>query len=116
MKLRNKKTGEIIESFDTYLWDYRYSSLAELNEEWEDYTPQEPLIKDKNIRKIVRDWAKVNAIDRVQYIIFSHPRSYRFEYNSCDDNFAIDIVGWIPELKREGLYTITELCGEEDNA
>ena len=89
-----------------------YRSLAELNEEWEDYTPQEPLIKDKNIRKVVRDWAKINAIDRVQYTIFNHPRSYRFEYNRCDDIFAIDFVGWIPELKREGLYIITELCGE----
>lgn len=43
MKLRNKKTGEI-KAFDevmreAYKWN-NYNSLAELNEEWEDY--QEP--------------------------------------------------------------------------
>ena len=36
MKLRNKKTGEITEAND---WNIiqEYSSLAELNDEWEDY-------------------------------------------------------------------------------
>ena len=53
MKLKNKKTGEIVEFrylqsdyvaalvLKTYENDkpemYRYNSLAELNEEWEDY-------------------------------------------------------------------------------
>lgn len=44
MKLRNKKTGEIIEvnsiSFTADI-DTRYYSLAELNEEWGDYRPAE---------------------------------------------------------------------------
>lgn len=35
MKLRNKKTGEIIILID-HIFD-NYNSLAELNEEWEDY-------------------------------------------------------------------------------
>lgn len=40
MKLRNKKTGEILETGDNFLHmagRYLYNSLAELNEEWEDY-------------------------------------------------------------------------------
>lgn len=39
MKLRNKKTGEILELCCHRSGDYRekYDSLAELNEEWEDY-------------------------------------------------------------------------------
>ena len=43
MKLRNKKTGEIVDKFpetmviNTGRQIYNYSSLAELNEEWEDY-------------------------------------------------------------------------------
>ena len=40
MKLRNKKTGDIVETGDNFLHlrrKYLYSSLAELNEEWEDY-------------------------------------------------------------------------------
>ena len=43
MKLRNKKTGEILELCCHRSGDYRekYDSLAELNEEWED-APEEP--------------------------------------------------------------------------
>ena len=42
MKLRNKKTGEILEprtiGFEMYSFNERqFDSLAELNEEWEDY-------------------------------------------------------------------------------
>lgn len=36
MKLRNKKTGEIVEATDFNIIS-DYASLAELNEEWEDY-------------------------------------------------------------------------------
>lgn len=43
MKLRNKKTGEIMELCCHRAGDYRekYDSLAELNAEWED-VPEEP--------------------------------------------------------------------------
>ena len=43
MKLRNKKTGKIIElatkrlNINTGYKNYGFNSLAELNEEWEDY-------------------------------------------------------------------------------
>lgn len=36
MKLRNKKTGEIVEANDFNIIS-EYNSLAELNKEWEDY-------------------------------------------------------------------------------
>lgn len=36
MKLQNKKTGEIVEATDFNIIS-EYNSLAELNEEWEDY-------------------------------------------------------------------------------
>lgn len=36
MKVRNKKTGEIVEATDFNIIS-EYNSLAELNEEWEDY-------------------------------------------------------------------------------
>ena len=47
MKLRNKITGEIKEIDDILLYRHNiewhnYESIAELNEDWEDYTPQEP--------------------------------------------------------------------------
>ena len=74
MKLRNKKTGEIgklhcdmnviptkygvFEDTDIRGHYWEYASLAELNEDWEDYKPKEPLIKDEKIRKAVRAWAE----------------------------------------------------------
>ena len=50
MKLRNKKTGEVVcpHNFELFrdpnnivIGDYEYSSLAELNEDWEDYEEPE---------------------------------------------------------------------------
>ena len=52
MKLRNKKTGEIVSLEGELLFDNevmllkQYNSLAELNEEWEDYEEPESTIKD----------------------------------------------------------------------
>ena len=40
MKLKNKKTGEVIDSLQRSELILDYSSLAELNEEWEDYEEQ----------------------------------------------------------------------------
>ena len=61
MKLRNKKTGELIEysislnqwSEDDQEWYLfgNYDSINELKEDWEDYKPVEPLIKDEKIHK-----------------------------------------------------------------
>ena len=71
MKLRNKKTGEIV-SLSLYGISLNirsseqptYHSIGELNEDWEDYKPTEPLIKEEKIRKLVRDWAKFNEIEK----------------------------------------------------
>ena len=87
MRLRNKKTGEVFDalirenggagSYSLIVCDIKsyeqskstldathfvldeYETLTELNEDWEDYAPKEPLIKDKKIRKAVRTWAEV---------------------------------------------------------
>lgn len=49
MKLRNKKTGEITSDYSYILLEsthYKtYDSLAELNEEWEDYHPLAELVE-----------------------------------------------------------------------
>ena len=65
MKLRNKKTGEIKEWQKVGAIDYgelnevydaaEYNSLAELNDEWEDYEPVEPIF-DERIRRGIRAW------------------------------------------------------------
>lgn len=120
MKLRNKKTGEIISKIDVSqdhesIWVLEnkpriYRTLAELNEEWEDYKPAEPLIKDENIRKAVRAWAEVNG----DSLVVAH--SLNGETTELMGNFTglhieFDILG---ELEDGALYSIDKLCGKEE--
>lgn len=126
MKLRNKKTGEIIDLAKRGLLKsdndnhiivypegtlkyYAYDSLAELNEEWVDYKPAKPLIKDEKVRKAVRVWAEVNEFEpnyKVKYL------SYTYSLTSwqADIEFNFDIK----ELEDGKEYTLAELCGEEE--
>ena len=121
MKLRNKKTGDAreFESLNLIVraedpedgyesWN-DYHSLAELNEEWEDYKPAEPLIKDEKIRKAVRAWAKADLIKKA-YL--------EDDYTICaDDDVNVRISFSLPVFKDVGSaydYTIAELCGEEE--
>lgn len=74
----------------------------------------EPLIKDEKIRKAVRAWAEANDIDRVSYYKSSH---YWYLRTFNDHEQAIDF--WLgyntePEMIESKSYTITELCGEEE--
>ena len=122
MRLRNKKTGEIING-GFVVCEYKdgarfsvkdkpcFDSLDELKEEWEDYKPIEPLIKDEKIRKAVRAWAEVNHYDKLWVYHDSTAISF---YNDHD----IDNEITFSTVKKFGLehlkcYTITELCGEE---
>lgn len=124
MKLHNKKTGKVIDGFITTIqWNNKlcishcggqplkdYDSLTELNEEWEDCKPVEPLIKDKNTRKAVRAWAYVNSIKTVIYCERPDKTLYVIT-NMGDDDHSIEFVGWIPTLKDGEEYTIADLCG-----
>ena len=121
MKLRNKKTGEIIDGGD-YLNVYddldhqgkawHYNSLAELNKDWEDYKPAEPLIKDEKIRKAVRAWAEANEISQAQF------DRYTSGFSACDDGHnllsMISFDGFVFNCVDGEYYTIAELCGEEE--
>lgn len=121
MKLRNKKTGEIVERVDITIRevgvvfnnDETYDSLAELNEEWEDYKPKEPLIKDEKVRKVVRAWAEASGITKV----LSYGDMFWIGFRSINTEsvwkfecFYIDAS----EFKKDKEYTIAELCGEVD--
>lgn len=119
MKLRNKKTGEIEPYVElivnqSFGRTKEYSTLKEFCEEWEDYTPQEPLIKDKNYRKAVRAWADINCINEVQYAENNDKSLCVLTDFSDEFDYTIEFVGWIPTLKDSETYTITELCGEEE--
>lgn len=115
MKLCNKNTGEIgIINLAVICDDltYCYETIESLLTEWEDYTPAEPLIKDKKDRKAVRAWAEANDIeDGITYLGDGEFRSYL--------NTTIDFAILVDEhrfdlLKKGEDYTITELCGEDE--
>lgn len=125
MRLKNKKTGEVVEAIergmiDLYFYSNEheagydfdrntYNSLSELNDEWEDYAPKEPLIKDEKIRKAVRAWAEANGIggcickEEIHCITFETERGMFISFENADP------------IPPEGNYTIAELCGEEEN-
>lgn len=128
MKLRNKKTSEV---YDVLISAYgisgdvavsvmddnaksgyadlgRYKTLAELNEEWEDYTPAEPLIKDEKIRKAVRVWTE--AVGKSDDLIEFDESAGSLWCNRSRIQFDnTELKG----LKNWQKYTIAELCGEE---
>ena len=120
MKLRNKKTGNVIEAKHILIFEYEdmyfeeelatiddLGSIKDLNENWEDY--KEPRIEDESVRKAVQVWAKVNGIKVVDYIILGDDISI-FRYKELEINFAFQVKG----VQDDKTYNITELCGEEE--
>lgn len=126
MKLRNKKTGEIVEGYHDEpieLFIYlgtdeegdklnhkTYHSITELNEDWEDYQPKEPLIKDEKIRKAVRAWAEANGVHKVDFEYITGDGSVLKDFCGARMWFYVDLG-----LVQRRNYTIAELCGEEEN-
>ena len=130
MLLRNKKTGEVIDLDIANIKaqfgaisvipepvklggdEYVYHSLAELNEDWEDYKPKEPLIKDEKIRKAVRAWAEANEISQAQF------DRYISGFSASDDEHnilsMISFDGFVFMFVDGKIYTIDELCGEDE--
>ena len=127
MRLRNKKTGEVVESFkngpiDLYFYPNEhkggddidrktYQSLAELNEEWEDYGPKDPLIKDEKVRKAIRAWAEACFIETVEYD--EYWVSFRRDDKTIGFKDEDRCLGFY-KLENSRDYTIDELCGEEE--
>ena len=123
MLLRNKKTGKITEiekvnlvvkTGDRCCYESfaEYHSLAELNSDWEDYEPAEPLIKDEKIRKAIRAWAEANEISQAQF------DRYTSGFSASDDGHnllsMISFDGFVFMFVDGKYYTIDELCGEEE--
>lgn len=136
LNLRNKKTGEIVDlakggllksDNDNHiivypegtLKYYVYNSLAELNEEWEDYEPKEPLIKDEKIRKAVRAWADMNDVRFIHMCSRTRKENARIVgQNAVGRTFTMEIANEY-EIRvcfkdYKECYTIAELCGEEE--
>ena len=123
MKLRNKNTGQdgnfIInkDHFECVDLDYvpSYFSLSELLDEWEDYKPKEPLIKDEKIRKAVRAWAEANEIVKA-FVIMNKNMNWIVYGDDIDRNrFMIEFFDRVVSENDEPKnFTIAELCGDEE--
>lgn len=126
MKLRNKKTGRILEAEKILFGNGRIgdglewntyqpavSSLAELNKDWEDYTPTKPLIEDEAKRSVFKAWAEILGRD-----LEKADFKYDAERNGFDCYLAESIIEFangegINCVDRE-IYTFRALCGEEE--
>jgi hypothetical protein len=127
MKLRNKKTGEVVVEVNKIglVWNRfgmpadigQYDSLAELNEEWEDYAPKEPRINNEDARDAVYSWAlslqvhevrckkTARGVEVITFEAFKLMSAPKIEF-AC---YSIDA-----NVTDGKIYTIEELCGEEE--
>lgn len=123
MKLRNKKNGKVLEcknieftqckALGTECSSYVpcVNSLAELNEDWEDYTPKEPLIKDEKIRKAVRAWAEALYLRGAIFDFNDETMMLRGEKLKAYISFdGLDFCEF-KHITAE-YHSIAELCGE----
>lgn len=124
MKLRNKKTGEISEFNDIYLTktvketntvtrqyvERAFYSVSDLQDEFEDYEPAEPLIANKKIRKAVRAWWESVPDEVIDKRIL-----YKANHDLAVGTYTIYCGTILPlgTLKEGKYYTITELCGDD---
>ena len=143
MKLRNKKTGEIIDLAKRGLLKsdndnhiivypegtlkyYAYDSLTELNEEWEDYEPSEPFF-DEKIRKAIKAWWEIqdNPFKSASVLCTNNKKDADGFYNyrifgyiqkgECKISTDLEFrTNKFYEYDSHKDYSKEELCGEED--
>lgn len=114
MKLRNKKTGEIItlkDEGELALLKLIEDSLPNGLNVWEEV--KEPLIKDEKIRKAVRAWADASGIEKVTSYGDYFWVGFVSENTDSDWKFECNYKG-ASEFKHDKEYTIAELCGEDE--
>ena len=128
MKRRNKKTGEI-KDLETIVHEafkvHEVETIKNIEANWEDYKPKEPLIKDKKIINLLRPWIKFNKIEKA--IIFKNVSETRgfedswFHIKGQDCNWCwwdIEIHASYTESVDKDYHQewvdIIELCGEEE--
>ena len=134
-KLRNKKTGEtrifyclhptipdgsvilglLDDNNSSEVQTFVYNSLAEFKDEWEDYKPVEPLIKDEKVQKAIRAFCEVTQEKKRIFVTKQFGRgSAEF---SVGGRYAIRLplsYESMDALEDGRNYTLTELCGEEE--
>ena len=110
MKLRNKKTGSLLEINDEERNLYSLLKKTSYLKDWEEYIPKEPLIKDEKIRKAVRAWSEALDIENIHVF---HEEDIYCIFRSEFSDLEIQFDGSYEEQIKDGIYTIAELCGEE---
>lgn len=127
MKLRNKKTGEVVNAVNMTVstpcepvLGYEasdqigeYASLAELNEEWEDYIPDKPLIEDEAKRSVFKAWAEILGRDLEKADFKYDAERNSFNCYVADSTIEFANGDGINCVDRE-IYTFRALCGEEE--
>lgn len=78
------------------------------------FKPAEPLIKDEKVRKAVRAWAELNSIYSVFVEIPNIHGNARTILSGQKGYVEWMLRVGMPELEHNKTYTITELCGEEE--
>ena len=83
-----------------------------LTDWFEEIKPAEPLIKDEKIRKAVRAWAEANEISQAQFDRYISG----FSASDAEHNILsmISFDGFVFMFVDGKIYTIAELCGEEE--
>ena len=128
MKLRNKHTGEVEEFNEIYLTktvketntatseyvERSYYGIDELNEEWEDYKPAEPLIKDEKKLDTVKSFFALLGISNEIYYQSINKCFYKTDDDGITYGIDFDDDKGIDNICTGLPYTITELCGEEE--
>ena len=115
----NKKTGveaRVIAMYlnsDGVMQVDGYDAVEDLMDDYAAYEKcepsKEPLIKDEKIRKAVRAWAEALGLQEV------YCASNGYEIYGGIDDWVIQFEGEpFPFADRNKLYTIAELCGEEE--
>lgn len=118
MKLRNKKTGEIREGYisvalqndDKFPNPLEYNtvaSISELNEEWEDYKPKEPLLKD-----YPNEMEAIRAYGVAPLTFHRHARKGYSTFNYCTHYICFNRL--FENLKDGETYALADLCGVEE--
>lgn len=124
-QLRNKKTGQIgdligserschyitigIDFHDGNPRSFDYTSLDQLNEEWEDYDPTAPLIKDEKKRKAFQAWLEACEIQKTAAIKYEGYGRFRKAFKLIDFD-----TSWNEPGIKPGSYTGVQLIGKEE--
>ena len=115
MKLRNKRTGDIVElkiiQVDNVNHEVNFLNGEKLTLKLlinSFYDVKESPIKDEKVLKVVRAWAEVNELEPDFEVRYSK-NSYALISWQANIEFNKHIDG----LEDDKKYTITELCGED---